>query len=134
MVKNPNYWRKDQYGQQLPYLDQITFKPVTETTTLVNGLNTKLFDLVEESWAGMVDSDLTPLLGPLRLTPSKDAKEDTGPLRASSPRVERALDARGAALDSRGGGRVALKSVSICLNQKPESRNGPAARCRAIKP
>ena len=57
------------------------------------------FDLVEESWAGMVDSDLTPLLGPLRLTPSKDAKEDTGPLRASSPRVERALDAMGAALD-----------------------------------
>lgn len=47
VVRNPNYWRKDQYGQQLPYLDQITFKPVTETTTLVNGLNTKLFDLAE---------------------------------------------------------------------------------------
>ena len=47
VVRNPNYWRKDQYGQQLPYLDQITFKPVTETTTLVNGLNTKVFDLAE---------------------------------------------------------------------------------------
>ena len=57
------------------------------------------FDLVEESWSGMVDSDMTPLLGPLRLTPSKDAKEDTGPLRATSPRVERALDAMGAAWD-----------------------------------
>ena len=37
VVKNPNYWRKDKYGQQLPYLDKLTFKPVTETSTLVNG-------------------------------------------------------------------------------------------------
>ena len=45
VVKNPDYWRKDQYGNKLPYLDKITFKPVTETSTLVNGLTTKLFDL-----------------------------------------------------------------------------------------
>jgi peptide/nickel transport system substrate-binding protein len=45
VVKNENYWRKDQYGQALPYLDKITFKPVTETSTLVNGLTTKLFDM-----------------------------------------------------------------------------------------
>jgi len=45
VVRNPNYWRKDQYGQQLPYLDKITFKPVTETSTLVNGLTTKIYDL-----------------------------------------------------------------------------------------
>jgi peptide/nickel transport system substrate-binding protein len=45
VVKNPNYWRKDQYGTPLPYLDKLTFKPVTETSTLTNGLTTKLFDL-----------------------------------------------------------------------------------------
>jgi peptide/nickel transport system substrate-binding protein len=45
VVKNEDYWRKDQYGQKLPYLDKVTFKPVTETSTLVNGLTTKLFDL-----------------------------------------------------------------------------------------
>jgi peptide/nickel transport system substrate-binding protein len=44
VVKNPNYWRKDRYGTPLPYLDKLTFKPVTETSTLVNGLTTKLFD------------------------------------------------------------------------------------------
>ena len=44
VVKNTNYWRKDQYGTKLPYLDKLTFKPVTETSTLVNGLTTKLFD------------------------------------------------------------------------------------------
>jgi len=45
VVRNPNYWRKDQYGQKLPYLDSITFKPVTETSTLVNGLTSKQFNL-----------------------------------------------------------------------------------------
>jgi peptide/nickel transport system substrate-binding protein len=30
MVKNPSYWRKDTNGVQLPYLDAITFKPITD--------------------------------------------------------------------------------------------------------
>jgi peptide/nickel transport system substrate-binding protein len=38
VVRNPNYWRKDSYGQQLPYLDKVTFVPVVQTSTLVNGL------------------------------------------------------------------------------------------------
>lgn len=32
VVKNPNYWRKDGKGRQLPYLDQITFKSVKEAS------------------------------------------------------------------------------------------------------
>ena len=40
-VKNPNYWRKDPYGQQLPYLDQITFMPVTGPSAMLNGLQSK---------------------------------------------------------------------------------------------
>ncbi len=38
VVKNPNYWRKDADGVQLPYLDKIKFTPVVETSTLVQGL------------------------------------------------------------------------------------------------
>jgi peptide/nickel transport system substrate-binding protein len=45
VVKNTNYWRKDQYGNKLPYLNKLTFKPVTETSTLVNGISTKIFDM-----------------------------------------------------------------------------------------
>lgn len=45
------------------------------------------YDLAEMAWAGMVDSDLTALLG------SKD------PQHAPSPRIDRALDAMGAAWD-----------------------------------
>ena len=32
VVKNPNYWRKDGKGRQLPYLDQITFVSVKEAS------------------------------------------------------------------------------------------------------
>jgi len=63
VVKNPNYWRKDQYGQQLPYLDSITFKPVTETSTLVNGLEASppQFDLAETD-DDVAISELQPLV------------------------------------------------------------------------
>ena len=37
-VRNPNYWRKDKNGVQLPYLDQITFKPIVESAQMVNGI------------------------------------------------------------------------------------------------
>jgi peptide/nickel transport system substrate-binding protein len=47
VVKNPHYWRKDKFGQQLPYLDKITFRPVTDTSRLVDGLTTKLYDLAD---------------------------------------------------------------------------------------
>jgi peptide/nickel transport system substrate-binding protein len=37
-VKNPNYWQKDKSGNQLPYLDQITFRPQEDVSQRVNGL------------------------------------------------------------------------------------------------
>jgi peptide/nickel transport system substrate-binding protein len=45
VVKNPNYWRKDKFGQQLPYLDKLTFRPVIDPSRLTSGLQTKLYDL-----------------------------------------------------------------------------------------
>jgi peptide/nickel transport system substrate-binding protein len=44
-VKNPNYWRKDAHGAQLPYLDEITFKPVVESSQVVNGIQSGDLDL-----------------------------------------------------------------------------------------
>ncbi|HTD50062.1 MAG TPA: ABC transporter substrate-binding protein, partial [Acidimicrobiia bacterium] len=63
VVKNPNYWRKDQYGQALPYLDKITFKPVPETSTLVNGLQASppQFDL-DITDDNVAISELQPLV------------------------------------------------------------------------
>jgi peptide/nickel transport system substrate-binding protein len=37
-VKNPDYWQKDSDGQQLPYLDSITYKPIPDGGARVNAL------------------------------------------------------------------------------------------------
>ncbi len=34
-VKNPNYWRKDASGNQLPYLDEVTFQSIPDSTVRV---------------------------------------------------------------------------------------------------
>jgi len=36
--KNPKYWQKDSSGTQLPYLDQIEYKPTPEGPSRINGL------------------------------------------------------------------------------------------------
>lgn len=36
--RNPNYWRKDDKGTQLPYIDRIIFKIIPNTNTLVTQL------------------------------------------------------------------------------------------------
>lgn len=33
MVRNPNYWRTDAEGRQLPYLDALEFRPIPDTDT-----------------------------------------------------------------------------------------------------
>ena len=55
------------------------------------------YDLAEMAWSGMVDMDLTPLLG------GKD------PQHAPSPRIERVLDAMGAAWDPDERGKLATE-------------------------
>jgi peptide/nickel transport system substrate-binding protein len=45
-VKNPNYWQKDKFGNQLPYLDSITFRPQIDVSQRVNGLKAGDLDLI----------------------------------------------------------------------------------------
>jgi peptide/nickel transport system substrate-binding protein len=37
-VKNPTYWRKDESGTQLPYLDGVTFKVISEPDSAVDAV------------------------------------------------------------------------------------------------
>jgi peptide/nickel transport system substrate-binding protein len=60
VVKNPDYWRKDSFGQKLPYLDKITFKPVPDGSQLLNGLNSKTFDLANTDDTTTVIPGLLP--------------------------------------------------------------------------
>jgi peptide/nickel transport system substrate-binding protein len=47
VTKNTSYWQKDKDGNALPYLDQITFRPVTDTSQRVNGLKGGDLDLIQ---------------------------------------------------------------------------------------
>ena len=38
VVRNPNYWRKDSAGRQLPYLDEIEFRPIIDPAARLNAL------------------------------------------------------------------------------------------------
>lgn len=49
--KNKDYWRKDAAGNKLPYLDQITFKYVSETSSRVNSLKSGSLDAAQFSSA-----------------------------------------------------------------------------------
>jgi peptide/nickel transport system substrate-binding protein len=40
MDRNPNYWKKDASGTQLPYLDKVIFRPITDSTVLLTNLKT----------------------------------------------------------------------------------------------
>lgn len=49
--RNPDYWRTDAEGEQLPYLDGITFRPVPDAQTRVNGLLAGEYDIAMTSSA-----------------------------------------------------------------------------------
>jgi peptide/nickel transport system substrate-binding protein len=38
LERNPSYWRKDESGRQLPYLDKIIFRPITNADTRLASL------------------------------------------------------------------------------------------------
>ena len=44
VVRNPNYWRKDKNGAQLPYLNKITFKFVEQPSQRASGLRSASLD------------------------------------------------------------------------------------------
>jgi peptide/nickel transport system substrate-binding protein len=45
-VRNPNYWQKDKWGQQLPYLDQITYVPQESGPDRLKALEAGDFDII----------------------------------------------------------------------------------------
>jgi peptide/nickel transport system substrate-binding protein len=46
VTKNENYWQKDKDGNKLPYLDQLTFRPVVDVSQRVNGLKGGDLDII----------------------------------------------------------------------------------------
>ena len=59
VVKNASYWRKDKAGEQLPYLDKITFQYVNGATQRFNGLKSGTLDAAQFTSAGEVKQILS---------------------------------------------------------------------------
>src|SRR6476661_5112008 len=55
-TKNPDYWQKDAKGNQLPYLDKITFKPIAEAGQRVASLQGGQLDVMHTSDGQQVDA------------------------------------------------------------------------------
>jgi peptide/nickel transport system substrate-binding protein len=54
VVRNPNYWRTDDDGNQLPYLDQVTFRPIPDEGTRLDALASGTVDIVETRRQGTI--------------------------------------------------------------------------------
>ncbi len=47
LERNPNYWKIDEEtGQQLPYLDEVTFRFIGETEALINAFKARELDII----------------------------------------------------------------------------------------
>lgn len=53
--KNPDYWQTDSEGNQLPYLDEITFVPRPEAASRVNGLLSDELQMIHVSGGEQID-------------------------------------------------------------------------------
>ncbi|MEA3056124.1 MAG: peptide/nickel transport system substrate-binding protein, partial [Actinomycetota bacterium] len=60
-TKNPSYWMKDSDGNQLPYLDKITYKPIAEVAQRVNALESGQIDLMHTSDTEQLAKRLRPM-------------------------------------------------------------------------
>jgi len=45
LERNPNYWKKDASGGQLPYLDKVTIRPIVDETVALTNLKTGDIDI-----------------------------------------------------------------------------------------
>ncbi|MEJ7583917.1 MAG: ABC transporter substrate-binding protein [Acidimicrobiales bacterium] len=54
LKKNPNYWKKDEDGNQLPYLDQITIKPIPDARNRLAALQSGDVDMLQTADTGTI--------------------------------------------------------------------------------
>ena len=54
VVRNPNYWKVDANGDQLPYLDQITFRPLADEGTRLDSLSAGTIDVMQTLRQGTI--------------------------------------------------------------------------------
>lgn len=73
--RNPNYWQKDKFGTQLPYLDKITFKPNPDAEQRLNQLQAGQLDIMHTS-SGQVQEQLDSLTGTVNQMKEKAGRRE----------------------------------------------------------
>jgi peptide/nickel transport system substrate-binding protein len=73
--RNPNYWQKDKFGTQLPYLDKITFKPNPDAEQRLNQLQAGQLDIMHTT-SGQVQEQLDSLTGTVNQMKEKAGRRD----------------------------------------------------------
>jgi peptide/nickel transport system substrate-binding protein len=101
LKRNPSYWRRDGAGRQLPYLDQLVYRPLTDLNATLAALKTGDVDvahLVAGKDVAAVGSDpnlvykSTPGLGyqDVELNPSSSPFNDPAKAKAVALAIDRA--------------------------------------------
>jgi peptide/nickel transport system substrate-binding protein len=54
VVRNPDYWRTDDDGNQLPYLDEVSFRPIPDEGTRLDALISGTVNLMESRRQGTI--------------------------------------------------------------------------------
>jgi peptide/nickel transport system substrate-binding protein len=125
VVRNEDYWRTDADGNQLPYLDEITFRPVPEPRQRFNSLESGELDAFHSSSAteSLTIADLRDLAadGSINLTESDDfAEVGNLMLNAAEPPFDNQVARQAAALA------IDRETINDTLADSiPELANGP---------
>ena len=127
LEKNPDYWRTDAEGNQLPYLDELEFQPTPEAQQLQNGLDAGSVDAfhVSSNTNSLIIEDLREQAdgGNINLTESDDfAEAGLTMLNTTKPPFDNILarEAAAAAVDR-------ANVNEITNNGIPPLANGPFA-------
>ena len=60
VTRNPDYWRQDEAGNQLPYLDEIEFRVIVDSQVRAAGPEVGDVDLIATSDPSVVGQYVTP--------------------------------------------------------------------------
>jgi peptide/nickel transport system substrate-binding protein len=58
LVKNPNYWGTDEDGNQLPYLDKLTIRPIPDSGQRLSALETGEIDIFQSADSATVQQGI----------------------------------------------------------------------------
>jgi peptide/nickel transport system substrate-binding protein len=118
--KNPDYWRTDEDGNQLPYLDEIEFRPITEAQQRLNALEAGELDAFHTSDIATIE-ELRGLAddGEINLTESdKNAEVGNLMLNATQPPFDNVIarQAAATAIDREEVNQIVNKGISTIAN------------------